>query len=163
MKGTQMSTQPTLPKWLKYMNRLIIALNHLGIGFGTWYILSIPGRKTGKMRSTPVSVLHVNGQRYAVTGFDTQWVKNARKAGWGTLRRGWKKEKVEVVELPVEERGPILREFPRQVPHGVEYFEKLLNLPGDPEAFAAAAPRCPVFRFDPLPQNTRDGQRVVNQ
>jgi len=157
-----MSTQPILPKWLKYMNRLIIALNHLGIGFGTWYILSIPGRKTGKMRSTPVSVLHVNGQRYAVTGFETQWVKNARKAGWGTLRRGWKHERVTVVELPVEERGLILREFPRQVPHGVAYFEKLLNLPGDPEAYASAAPRCPVFRFDPLPQNTRDVQRAAH-
>lgn len=156
-----MSTQPTLPKWLKYMNRLIIVLNHLGIGFGTWYILSIPGRKTGKMRSTPVSVLHVNGQRYAITGFDTHWVKNARRAGWGTLRRGWKKEQVAVVELPVEERGPILSEFPRQVPHGVQYFEKLLNLPGDPEAFATAAPRCPVFRFDPLPQKAREGQRTA--
>ena len=158
-----MSAQPTLPTWLTYMNRLIIALNHLGIGFGTWYILSIPGRKTGKMRSTPVSVLQVQGQRYAVTGFDTHWVKNARKAGWGTLRRGWKQENVAVVEVPVEERGPILREFPRQVPHGVAYFERLLNLPGDPAAFAAAAPHCPVFRFDPLPLHTNDGQPVVNQ
>lgn len=157
-----MSTQLALPKWLKFMNRLIIGLNHLGIGFGTWYILSIPGRKTGKMRSTPVSVLHVNSQRYAVTGFDTHWVKNARKAGWGTLQRGRKKEKVALVELPVEERGPTLSEFPRQVPHGVQYFERVLNLPGDPEAFAAAAPHCPVFRFDPLPQNTRDGQPVAH-
>ena len=144
---------PTLPTWLKYMNRLIIALNHLGIGFGTWYILSIPGRKTGKMRSTPVSMLHVNGQRYVVTGFDTQWVKNARKVGKGMLARGRKKEQVVLVELPVEERAPILREFPRQVPHGVQFFEKLLNLPADPEAFAAAAPRCPVFRLDSLPLN----------
>jgi hypothetical protein len=145
-----MSTQPTLPRWLKWVNRSILVLNFLGIGFGTWYILSIPGRKTGKMHSTPVSVLHVNSQRYVVTGFETQWVKNARKAGWGTLRRGWKTEKVAVVELPVEERGPILSEFPRQVPHGVEYFKMLLNLPGNPEDFAAAAPRCPVFRFDSL-------------
>ena len=56
-----MSTTPTLPKWLKPTNRVIIALNHLGMSFGTWSILSIPGRKTGKMYSTPVSVLHVNG------------------------------------------------------------------------------------------------------
>jgi hypothetical protein len=148
-----------LPKWLKFANRLIIALNYLGIGFGTWSILSIPGRKTGKIHSTPVSVLHVNGQRYVVTGFETQWVKNARKVGWGTLQRGWRKERVALAELPVEERGPILSEFPRQVPHGVAYFEKLLNLPGDPDAFAAAAPRCPVFRFDPLSQNPRDTKR----
>jgi hypothetical protein len=153
MKGTDMSTNPTLPKWLKPANRLIVALNRLGISFGTWYILSIPGRKTGKMHSTPVSVLHVDGQRYVVTGFETQWVKNARKAGRGILARGRKKEQVVLVELPVEERPPILREFPRQVPHGVQYFEKLLNLPSDPEAFAEAAPHCPVFRFDSLPQD----------
>ncbi len=151
-----MSTHPnpTLPKWLKFANRAIIALNRLGVSFGTWYILSIAGRKTGKMRSTPVSVLHVNGQRYVVTGFETQWVKNARKVGKGILARGRKKEQVVLVELPVEERPPILREFPRQIPHGVPFFEKLLNLPGDPEAFAAAAPRCPVFRLDSVPRNS---------
>ena len=147
------NTNPTLPKWLKFANRAIIALNRLGMSFGTWYILSIPGRKTGKMRSTPVPVLHVNGQRYVVTGFETQWVKNARKVGRGMLARGHKKEQVVLVELPVEERPPILREFPRQVPRGVPFFEKLLNLPGDPEALAAAAPRCPVFRLDSLLQN----------
>jgi hypothetical protein len=148
-----MSTHPPLPTWLKFANRLIVALNRLGMGFGTWYILFIPGRKTRKMRSTPVSVLHVNGQRYVVTGFETQWVKNARKEGRGILARGRRSEQVILVELPVEERPPILREFPRQVPHGVPFFEKLLHLPGDPEAFAAAAPRCPVFRLDRLPQN----------
>jgi hypothetical protein len=153
MEGTNMSTNPTLPRWLKVANRLIIALNPLGIGFGTWYILSIPGRKTGKMRSTPVSVLHVNSQRYVVTGFETQWVKNARKVGMGMLARGRKKEQVVLVELPVEERPPILREFPRQVPRGVPFFEKLLNIPGDPETLAAAAPHCPVFRLDSQLQN----------
>ena len=148
-----MSNNPTLPKWLRFANRAIIAFNRLGMSFGTWYILSIAGRKTGKMRSTPVSVLHVNGQRYVVTGFETQWVKNARKEGRGMLARGRKQEQVVLVELPVEERPPILREFPRQVPHGVPFFEKLLNIPGDPEALAAAAPRCPVFRLDGLLQN----------
>lgn len=148
-----MSTNLTLPKWLKFANRAIIALNRLGVSFGTWYILSLPGRKTGKMRSTPVSVLHVNGQRYVITGFETHWVKNARKEGRGMLARGWKKEQVVLVGIPVEERPPILREFPRQVPHGVPFFEKLLNIPGDPDALAAAAPRCPVFRLDCLPPN----------
>lgn len=145
-----MSTHPGLPKWLKFANRLIIAFNRLGLSFGTWYILSIPGRKTGKLRSTPVSVLDVNGQRYVVTGFETNWVKNARKIGKGMLSRGRKKEQVALVELPVAERPPILREFPRQVPHGVQYFEKFLNIPGDPETLAAAAPHCPVFRLDVL-------------
>ncbi len=156
MKGMNMPTKPTLPRWLKFANRLIVAFNRLGMSFGTWYILSITGRKTGKMRSTPVSVLHVDGQRYVVTGFETQWVKNARKAGKGILARGRKREEVALVELPLEERAPILREFPRQVPHGVQFFERLLNFPGDPASFAEAAPHCPVFRLVSLPQNERD-------
>jgi hypothetical protein len=143
-----MSNHAKLPWWLKPANRIIIALYRLGWAFGTWYVLSVPGRKTGKLRSTPVSVLVVDGRRYIVTGFETNWVKNTRAVGWGFLTRGGKKERVALVELPVEERPPILREFPRQVPHGVEYFERLLGLPNDPEAFVEAAPRCPVFRVD---------------
>jgi len=140
-----MSNHTKLPWWLKPANRIIIALYRLGWAFGAWYVLSVPGRKTGKLRSTPVSVLVVDGRRYIVTGFETNWVKNVRAAGWGFLTRGGKKERVALVELPVEERPPILREFPRQVPHGVQFFERLLGLPNDPEAFAEAAPRCPVF------------------
>src|SRR5437016_5308933 len=107
-----MSNHPNFPWWLKPANRIIIVLYRLGWAFGTWYVLSIPGRKTGKMRSTPVSMLKVDGQRYIVTGLETNWVKNARAAGWGFLTRGGKKERAALVELPVEERAPILREFP---------------------------------------------------
>ena len=143
-----MSKKPLFPWWLKYANRLVILLNHLGLAIGTIHILSIPGRKTGKMRSTPVSVLRVNGKRYVLTGLETGWVKNARAAGRGLLSYGRKKERVALIELPVEERPAILREFPTQVPGGVQFFERLLDLPNDPEAFAQAAPRCPVFRLD---------------
>jgi hypothetical protein len=147
-KGTVMSKNPSFPWWLKPANRMVILLNRLGLSLGTMHILSIPGRKTGKMRSTPVSVLRVNGQRYILTGLETGWVKNARAAGWGLLSYGRKKERVTLIELPIEERSPILREFPLQVPGGVQFFERLLDLPNDPEAFAQAVPRCPVFRLD---------------
>jgi hypothetical protein len=143
-----MPTKVNLPWWLKPANRVIMVLNRLGLPIGTQHVLSILGRTSGKMRSTPVSVLSVAGQRYIVTGFNTDWVKNARAAGWGVLTRGRTRERVRLVELPIAERAPILCEFPRQVPHGVQYFEKLLDLPHDPEAFATAAPRCPVFRID---------------
>jgi hypothetical protein len=143
-----MSRKVSFPWWLKPANRIVILLNRLGLSLGTMHILSIPGRKTGKMRSTPVSVLKVNGQRYILTGLETGWVKNARVAGWGLLSYGRKKERVALIELPVEERPPILREFPVQVPGGMPMFKRLLDLPGDPEAFAQAAPRCPVFRLE---------------
>src|SRR5947199_6622275 len=103
MEVTNMSNNGKLPRWLKPANRVVMALNRLGLPLGTQHVLSIPGRKTGKLRSTPVSLLTVNGRRYVCTGMETDWVKNARAAGWGLLARGRKTEQVALVELPVEE------------------------------------------------------------
>src|SRR5919199_3494244 len=146
-----MSEGAKLPRWLKPANRVIVALQRLGLAIGTMRLLSVPGRKSGKLRTTPVSPLTVDGRRYIVAGLEgADWVRNARAAGWGILARGRRAERVALVELPVEERAAILREFPRLVPHGVQFFQRLYNVPQDPEAlpeaFATLAPRCPVFR-----------------
>jgi hypothetical protein len=66
-------------------------------------------------------------------------VKNARVAGWGVLTCGRNEERVALVEalveLPPEERAPVLRAFPREVPHGVEFFVRLgIADSPDPEA-----------------------------
>ena len=151
-----MANKVRLPWWLKPANQVIMALNRLGLPIGTQHILTIPGRKSGKLYSTPVSLLTVDGQRYICTVGETGWVKNARAAGWGLLARGRNQERIALVELPIAERGPILREFPRQVPHGVQFFELVLGVPNDPEAFAAAAPHCPVFRIAEL-SSVRNG------
>ena len=145
-----MPTTISLPWWLKPANRVIMALNRLGLPIGSQYILTVAGRKSGKLFSTPVSLLTVNGERYICTVGETGWVKNARVARTGTLRRGRNEEQVALSELPIAERGTVLREFPRQVPHGVQFFERVLGLPNDPEAFAAAAPQCPVFHVRAL-------------
>jgi hypothetical protein len=139
-----------LPWWLKPANRVIMALNRLGLAIGTQHILTIAGRKSGKPYSTPVSLLMIDSARYICTVGETGWVKNARVARRGMLTRGRTAERVALIELPVEERGAILHEFPRLVPHGVQFFERVLGIPNDPEAFAAAAPQCPVFRIESL-------------
>jgi hypothetical protein len=156
-----MPTKVNLPWWLKPANRVIMALNRLGLPIGTQHILTIPGRKSGKLYHTPVSLLTVDGERYICTVGETGWVKNARVAGSGMLSRGHHEERVALIELPIAERAPILREFPRQVPHGVQFFERVLGIPNDPEAFAATAPRCPVFRISALTpaMNQRPEQR----
>src|SRR5919202_1522217 len=133
-----------LPGWLKPFNTVIIALQRLGLAIDTMRVLSVPGRKSGQLRTTPVSPLTVNGQRYIVGGLvDADWVKNARVAGWGILAHGRKRERV-----------ALLRVFPREVPHGVQFFQQLYHLPKDlqalPAAFAALAPHCTVFRVEPI-------------
>src|SRR5262249_47054884 len=122
-------------------------------------VLSVPGRRSGQLRTTPVAPLLVDGQRYIIGGLSgADWVKNARAAGWGILAHGRTKERIALIELPAEQRAPILRAFPSQVPGGVSFFQHLYGLPKDraalPEAFAALATQCTVFRVEPAPHDT---------
>jgi hypothetical protein len=143
-----------LPGWLKPANKLVKGLQRLGMSMGTIRVLTVPGRKTGALRSTPVSMLTLDGARYAVGALPTaDWVQNARAAGWGILSRGRASERVWLIELPLEARGPVLSAFPRLVPGGVGFFRRVYNLPDDPaqlpDAFAALAPSATVFRIEP--------------
>jgi hypothetical protein len=138
-----------LPSWLKGVNRVVMVLQRLGFVVGTMHVLAVPGRHSGVFRSTPVSLLTVDGHRYIVAGLDdADWVLNARVAGCGSLHRGRTEEHVSLVELPVEERAAILREFPRLVPQGVPFFTRLYGVSADPEQFAELAGTCPVFRVE---------------
>ena len=148
-----MSTVDKLPRWLKPMNLMIVALQRRGLALGPTRVLSVPGRKSGRLRTTPVSPLVVGGQRYVVGGSaQADWVRNARAAGWGVLAHGREEERLRLVELPVEERAPVLQEFPKKVPGGIPFFRSMYGLPKEkealPEAFAALAPRCTVFRLE---------------
>ena len=145
------------PGWLKPANRVLVTLQRMGLAIGTMRVLSVPGRKSGNLQTTPVSPLTVGGQLYVVGGtIDADWVKNARAAGWGMLQHGRRSQRVALVELPVAARAPILREFPRLVPGGISFMRRLHDLPPDaaalPDAFAALGERATVFRIDDIPR-----------
>jgi hypothetical protein len=146
-----MTDHATLPWWLGPASRLNMLMLRMGMRIGTQHILSVPGRKSGKLRSTPVSVVTIEATRYVVSGEGLGWVKNARAAGWGELLRARRRERVSLVELPANERGPILRAFWHQVPHGRQFIARFFGLPLDagPNDFEAAAPHCPVFKIGP--------------
>jgi deazaflavin-dependent oxidoreductase (nitroreductase family) len=150
---TSTRVRGSLPRWLKPANRLVMALQRLGMRTGTIHVLTVPGRRSGRLHSTPVSVLTVGGTRYLVGApADADWVQNVRAAGWGILAYGRGRERVTLVELPTQDRAAILREFPRLVPGGVYYFRRLYGLPDDPaalpDAFAGLATRATIFRIE---------------
>ena len=135
------ATKPP-PSWMVRMNT---AMLRRGLRIGSQHLLSVRGRRSGELRSTPVSIATVDGNRYIVAAFsDAAWVKNVRAAQTATLARGRASEDVRLVELPVEARGPILRAFLEQVQGGVRFFGS-----SDPDEVVAAADRYPVFRVDP--------------
>jgi hypothetical protein len=87
-------------------------------------------------------VATIDGERFLVAAFaDAAWVANVRAAGGGTLTRGRRSEAVHLTEVPIAERGPILRAFLEQVPGGVRFFG-----PQTPDQIVGGAERYPVFR-----------------
>ncbi|PND56129.1 deazaflavin-dependent nitroreductase [Mycobacterium sp. ENV421] len=143
---------PQPPRWLKPMNRVMMAVQKIGLHTGPAYVLTVPGRKSGKPRSTPMTPFEYDGGLYTVAGYPgADWARNAKAAGAGTLSRGRRSRQVTIVELGAEEAKPVLRAFPEQVPVGVMFAKRSgLVRDGTPDEFEALAGTLAVFRFDPL-------------
>jgi deazaflavin-dependent oxidoreductase (nitroreductase family) len=142
------------PWWLKSANKVFIRLSRFGLSFGgeSPVVLTVPGRKSGTPRSTPVTPMTVDGKRYVVGGFrGADWVRNVRAASEVTLSRGRNHERVRMVELSADEAKPLLRVWPSEVPTGPGFMKRSgLIKEGRPDEFEALAGICPVFRFDPV-------------
>ncbi|HEY2447300.1 MAG TPA: nitroreductase family deazaflavin-dependent oxidoreductase [Mycobacterium sp.] len=142
------------PWWLKPANKVVIRMSRLGMSFGgeSPVVLTVPGRKSGRERSTPVTPMTVDGTEYVVAGFPgADWVANVRVAGQARLARGRNVRRVNMVELSVADARPLLRAFPTEVPTGVGFMKRAgLVTEGRPEEFEALAGRCAVFRLDPV-------------
>ena len=130
----------------RLVNRFVRALLGAGVGPKATYLLTVRGRRSGTPRSTPVTLVEANGQRWLVAPYgEVSWVRNARAAGRVTLTRRRRSETVAIVELGPEERAPVLKRYATQVPVTRPYFDATPDSPL--EAFAAEARRHPVFRI----------------
>jgi deazaflavin-dependent oxidoreductase (nitroreductase family) len=133
------------------MNKVMMAVQRLGIPTGPAFVLTVPGRKSGRPRSTPMTPFKFRGGLYVVAGYPgADWASNARAAGAGTLSRGRRSRQVKIVELTADESRPVLREFPAQVPVGVAFAKRSgMVRDGTADEFEALAGRIAVFRFEP--------------
>ncbi len=143
-------SDPKPPVWLKPMNKVMMAIQKLGVVAGPVRVLTVPGRKSGKPRSTPATPFTLDGSLYVVGGYPSaDWVLNARAAGAGTVTRGRRSHRVTFAELTAEQARPVLRAFPGKVPRGVGFFKRSgLVQQGTADEFEALAGRCAVFRLD---------------
>ena len=119
----------------------------LGVAPSTSYILSTRGRESGITRSVPVSIVKRDGSRWLVAPYGhVGWVHNARAAGRVTLSRGGRSEDVGITEVDRAEAIPVLRDYLRKFPVVKPFFD--VSVHDSDEAFAAEAPRHPVFRVE---------------
>ncbi len=147
-----MAARYVKPDWFtkNVFNPTVAALTRLGVSVWGSRILRVRGRKSGEWRSSPVNLLTHQGKRYLVAPRGhTQWVRNLRASKEGELVLGGRAERFHAVEIPDDEKLPILREYLRRWKFEVGMFFDGVG-PDSPESeVRRIAPDHPVFRVDP--------------
>jgi deazaflavin-dependent oxidoreductase (nitroreductase family) len=134
--------------WRRALNVVIRPLARLGLTGPRTYLLTVPGRKSGRLWSTPVSIVEDGHERWLVAPYgDRNWVRNARASGSVELRRGRRREQLTVEVLTPQDAVPVLRRYYELGRVTRPFFDVTLDSP--PDAWLAEAPRHPVFRLVP--------------
>jgi deazaflavin-dependent oxidoreductase (nitroreductase family) len=136
------------PNWIaRILNRAWAAIFSAGVAPDYLATLEVTGRKSGRTISLPVVVAIVDGQRYLVSmlGNDAQWVQNVRAAGGRAVLRSGDREKVELIEVPADQRAPILKAYLQRAPGARPHMP--VNKDSALAEFQKVAAEFPVFRI----------------
>ena len=132
--------------WRRVLNGLVRPLARLGLAGRSTYVLTVRGRTSGKLWSTPVSIVEHGGERWLVAPYgERNWVKNARAAGSVELQRGRRSDRLAVEEVDAGGAVPVLREYYRRFRVTRPFFDVTLDSSDDD--WLAEAPRHPAFRL----------------
>lgn len=133
-----------------WFNAVVARMTKLGVSLRGSRVLSVRGRTSGQWRSVPVNVLTIDGERYLVAARGhTQWVRNLRAAGAGTLRVGRRVEGFRATELADVDKSPVVRAYLARWAWEVGAFFDGINARSSEDELRAAAPGIPVFRIEP--------------
>jgi deazaflavin-dependent oxidoreductase (nitroreductase family) len=132
--------------WRRALNAFVRPLAKLGLTGPRTHLLTVPGRRSGRLWSTPVSIVRIGQERWLVAPYgERNWVRNVRAAGQVELRRGRTRERLAADELAPDEAVPVLREYYRRGRVTRPFFAVSLDSPA--EEWLVEAPRHPVFRL----------------
>jgi deazaflavin-dependent oxidoreductase (nitroreductase family) len=147
-----MSTRYIKPDWFNkhVFDPAVAAMTRLGISVWGSRMLRVRGRKSGEWRSSPVNMLPFKGARYLVAPRgETHWVRNIRASGEGELVVGGRVEPFRAVEIPDDQKLPILREYLRRWKFEVGQFFGGVGADSPESELRRIAPEHPVFRIEP--------------
>ena len=139
------------PSWIaKIANRATAGIASTGVAHNYLVTLEVTGRKSGRTFSLPVVVAIVEGQRYLVSmlGEDVSWVQNVRAAGGRAVLRSGGCEEVQLEEVPVDQRAPILRAYLQRAPGARPHVP--VDKDATLEEFQRVGAAFPVFRLAPV-------------
>jgi deazaflavin-dependent oxidoreductase (nitroreductase family) len=133
----------------KTLNAGMRTLLRIGEGGRSTYLLTTTGRTSGRLRTTPVTLVEGDGDRWLVSPYGAvAWVYNVRAHPEVILRRGGSTHMLHADEVGPQIAGPVLKRYLGQVRVTAPFFD----VPADAAeaAFVAEADRHPVFRLTGL-------------
>ncbi len=131
----------------KTFNSLLKGLIRLGMPFGNTVVLTVPGRKTGEPRSTPITLQVEGARRYAMAPYgEVAWVQNVRASGGrARVKSRGRDEMVRLQEVKPAETAPLMKKYMEAFGRVQPFFDAK---PGGPvERFAAEADKHPAFEI----------------
>ena len=130
-------------------NRVMASLGSMGL-LGWWCVrLTTINPKSQTTLTLPLVTAKLDGRRYLVSmlGEGARWVRNVRAANGEVVITVGRRHPVQLVEVPVAERAPILQNYVKRAPGGRPHIAVAVDAPL--EAFEAIAPDFPVFEILP--------------
>ena len=114
------------PRWIRMFTPITRPLLAAGLPLGFNGLLTVPGRKSGQPRTTPLAIIAVGGRRHVWSPWgDVHWVRNLRAAGQATITVRGQQEEVRVTELDAVERVAFFRDVvgpvARRIPFGMSF------------------------------------------
>lgn len=84
-----------------------------GIASNRLVTLEVTGRESGRIIAFPLVMVIVDGERYLVSmlGNDARWVRNVRVSGGKAVLRSGGHEQVQLEEVPIHQRAPLLKAY----------------------------------------------------
>jgi deazaflavin-dependent oxidoreductase (nitroreductase family) len=103
-------------------------------------VLEVPSRRTGKPTHVCLAIYDMPGGRYILSSYATSnWVRNLRAAGRGTITVRSKTEPFTAVEVGPDERDAVIAFFKKKAPRPFHWDFEQWPDPADH----------PAFRLDP--------------
>ncbi|HKH88027.1 MAG TPA: nitroreductase/quinone reductase family protein [Acidimicrobiales bacterium] len=137
------------PGWftVHVFNAFVAWLTRHGLSVWGSRVLEVRGRQSGEPRRVPVNLLSLDGKEYLVSPRGNgQWVRNVRAAGGELhLLLGRRREQRTAVELPDDEKIPVLRAYLKRWKFEVGVFFEGVDADSSESALQEIAQRHPVF------------------
>ena len=157
---TETTTPTTMPTATKkprisfrqrIANRLLTRMVQRGKGPDFMRLLTVRGRRTGELRTTPVVPVVDGDRQWLVSPFgEVEWVRNARIAGRVDLRRGDDRTTYALRELSADDAVPVLREYLSMPSERFVRRDFDVTATSSDAEIAREAPRHPVFELIPI-------------